>query len=44
VSKPIEYIAQAVDPSGNVSLALSHGLPFTEVKPAPRVYLPLIRR
>ncbi len=44
---PIEYFAQAVDPSGNVALALDHGNPFDEVKAAvemPTIYLPLVSR
>ena len=40
---PIEYFAQAVDPSGNVALALDHGNAFTQVS-ALNLYLPLIRR
>ncbi len=42
----IEYFAQAVDDSGNVILALDHGMPFTEVEigPNPTVYLPLVMR
>jgi hypothetical protein len=39
----IEYFAQAVDPSGNVALALDHGNAFTEVT-FNILYLPLIRR
>jgi hypothetical protein len=43
----IEYFAQAVDPTGNVALALDHGAPFLEERTAvewPAVYLPLVTR
>ena len=40
---PIEYFAQAVDPSGNVALALDHGNAFTQVSTL-NLYLPLIMR
>jgi hypothetical protein len=43
IGEPVEYIAQAVDPTGNVSLALDHGDPFT-VEASNRVYLPLVVR
>ena len=44
VSDPIEYFAQTVDPTGNVALALDHGVPFNEVKPLVTydVYLPVV--
>jgi hypothetical protein len=44
IQGPIEYFPQAVDPDGNVSLALDHGAPFTQVAIGQSVYLPLIRR
>jgi hypothetical protein len=40
---PIYYFAQAVDASGNVALALDHGLAFVEVKSALQsIYLPAV--
>ena len=45
VQGPIEYFAQAVDPTGNVALALDHGNPFREVvagKVSYEVYLPIV--
>jgi hypothetical protein len=42
--EPIEYFAQAVDPSGNVALSLNHGTPYTLVINGGFVYLPLLRR
>ncbi len=41
---PIEYFVQAVDPTGNVALALDHGNAFTQVRRGTAVFLPLIRR
>ena len=41
----IEYFAQAVDDTGNVAIALDHGMPFTHVTKADYgIYLPLIRK
>jgi hypothetical protein len=40
----IEYFAQAVDPTGNVALALDHGNPFQGVTAVSEVYLPLTLR
>jgi hypothetical protein len=31
LKEPIEFYAQAVDPSGNVAASLNHGLPYAEV-------------
>jgi hypothetical protein len=42
VDRDIYYFAQAVDPSGNVTLALDHGNPFERVVRAVLVYLPLV--
>ncbi len=39
VEEPIEYLVQAVDPTGNVAVALDRGRPFRNVKD---VYLPPI--
>jgi hypothetical protein len=44
VSAPIYYFAQAVDPTGNVALALDHGKPFQRVGGSALIYLPLILR
>jgi hypothetical protein len=44
LGEPVEYIAQAVDPTGNVSLALDHGNPFTIGAGNTKVYLPLVAR
>jgi hypothetical protein len=45
VDGPIEYIAQAVDRTGNVALALDHGNPFTKMKAGVlSTYLPLVYR
>ena len=45
VATNIEYFAQAVDPTGNVALALDHGNPFTRVVDVTRwIYLPAILR
>jgi hypothetical protein len=44
IMEPIEYFAQAVDPSGNVALSLNHGTPYTLVINGGFVYLPLLRR
>jgi hypothetical protein len=44
IMEPIEYFAQAVDPSGNVALSLNHGTPYTSVINGGFVYLPLLRR
>ena len=38
-----EYFVQAVDPTGNVALALDHSLPF-QGQAVYKVYLPLARR
>jgi hypothetical protein len=38
----IEYFVQAVDPTGNVALALDHGHAYSTVGREERVYLPLI--
>jgi hypothetical protein len=46
-SGPIEYFAQAVDPTGNVALGLDHGTPFDKVKPGeeiPTIYLPVVTK
>ena len=41
----IEFFAQAVDPSGNVALALDHGNAFSQVLTTEtRLYLPLVRK
>ena len=38
----IEYFAQAVDGSGNVSVAMSYGLPYFAAKSSPAlIYLPV---
>jgi hypothetical protein len=44
VNGQIEYFVQAVDPTGNVALALDHGNPFRRVtdKPLSTTYLPVI--
>jgi hypothetical protein len=42
VRGPFEYFAQAVDPTGNVALALDHGLPFRRVSGVFYTYLPLV--
>jgi hypothetical protein len=46
VDGPIEYFAQAVDPTGNVALALDHGNPFRELTDGQplRIYLPVALR
>ena len=44
INEPIDYFVQAVDPSGNVALAVNHGVPYTFVRNGPFVYLPLTRR
>jgi hypothetical protein len=47
VDSPIEYLAQAVDSTGNVALALDHGVPFRGMKAAvelPTAYLPIVAR
>lgn len=41
-ASPIEYIVQAVDPAGNVALALDHGQPFRRTTDATLVFLPLV--
>jgi hypothetical protein len=43
---PIEYFVQAVDPTGNVALALDHGNPFQRMVAGQiwSVYLPLVSR
>ena len=41
-SAPIYYFAQAVDPTGNVALALDHGKPFQRMENVAPIYLPLI--
>jgi hypothetical protein len=41
---PIEYFVQAVDPTGNVALALDHGNPFRRMRVIPPLYLPLIAK
>ena len=41
---PIEYFAQAVDPTGNVAMVLDHGDAFTEVRSGTASFLPIIRR
>ena len=38
----IYYFAQAVDPSGNVALALDKGKPFSEIEDRQNVYLPFL--
>ena len=44
VGGPVEYFVQAVDPTGNVALALDHGNPF-QAQPANTIlYRPLIVR
>jgi hypothetical protein len=43
-TRPIYYIAQVVDPTGNVALALDHGNPFEGLVEPPHVYLPLVLR
>ncbi|MFQ5436535.1 MAG: hypothetical protein ACE5FD_16855 [Anaerolineae bacterium] len=44
-SADIAYLAQAVDPTGNVALALDHGNPFSQVEVLDfTVYLPVVLR
>ena len=38
----VEYFSQAVDPTGNVALALDHGRAYSAVSQEQRVYLPLV--
>ena len=38
----IEYFSQAVDPTGNVALAMDHGRAYSAVSREQRVYLPLV--
>jgi hypothetical protein len=44
INEPIEFFAQAVDPSGNVAASLNHGLPYAQVINSGFIYLPLVRR
>ena len=45
VNGPIEFFAQAVDPSGNVTLSLDHGKPYqANAVSEYRTYLPAVQR